>query len=78
MGGKTGRPRKETNTQGDLVEHRRCLLLVPDSSIWRDGEALQAQGTAWPKVSNHRRAWRAWRMVINCVTRAHVCRDEKG
>ena len=32
-----------------------------------------------PKVLNHKRAWCVfWRMIINCITGASMCAEEKG
>lgn len=62
---------------GGLVERRRPPPRFHeghDGGVWCDGKA---EGTAQAEVLIHQRAWCVWRMVINCVTRANACGEEK-
>lgn len=76
LDGQAGRHRKE-EPLGGLMERRRpppCFREDHDGGIWSNGKA---EGTARAEVLIRQRAWCVWRMVINCVTRATVCGEEK-
>ena len=73
--GQAGRQRRE-EPAGGLAERRRppTRFQGHDRGMWSNGKAA---GTARAEVLVRQRAWCVWRMVINCVTRAAVCGEQK-